>query len=98
MEFLYAHLLQIITFTPLVGAIILLLPIFKGRDNAVRWVANIVGVVGFLVSLPLWFSFNLNPPADPRAPGFQFIEQYSWIPSIGVQYFLGVDGVSALLI
>jgi NADH-quinone oxidoreductase subunit M len=76
-----------------VGALFLLLPIFKGRDNAVRWVANIFGLIGFLVSLPLWFWFDRS-----HAVPFQFIEKATWIPSIGVSYHFGIDGVSALLI
>ena len=86
------HLLSVITFTPLVGAALLLLPVFKGKDDAVRWFANAVGLVGFLVSLPLWTSF------DRAAAGFQFGEELRWIPSIGVSYKLGVDGISALLV
>jgi len=86
------HLLSVITFTPLVGAALLLLPVFKGKDDAVRWFANAVGLVGFLVSLPLWTDF------DRTQAGFQFGEELTWIPSIGVSYKLGVDGISALLI
>ena len=89
---LQAHLLSVITYTPLAGALLLLLPVFKGRDAAVRWFANAVALVGFAVSLPLWFWF------DRARLGFQFEERASWIPSIGVQYYFGVDGVSALLI
>jgi len=93
MDFYRDHLLSIITYTPLVGALVLLVvPAFKGNDNAVRWFSNVVGVVGFLVSLPLWFWF------DRAKDGFQFVERGSWIPSIGVSYYFGVDGVSALLI
>src|SRR4249920_3121935 len=92
MDFYREHLLSIITYTPLLGALLLLLPIFRKNDDAVRWFANAVGLVSFLVSLPLWFSF------DRQADGFQFVEKHSWIPSIGVSYFFGVDGVSALLI
>ena len=44
------------------------------------------------MSLPLWFWF------DRAGDGFQFVEKRSWIPSIGVQYLFGVDGISALLI
>jgi NADH-quinone oxidoreductase subunit M len=90
--FLRDHLLSTITYTPLVGAALLLILPLKGRDDAVRWIANIFGVLGFLVSLPLWFSF------DRAAEGFQFVERAPWIPGIGVQYLLGVDGISALLI
>ena len=94
MDFYREHLLSVITYTPLVGALVLLLPAFSGKEkeNAVRWAANAVALLGFLVSLPLWFWF------DRAADGFQFVEKAPWIPSIGVQYFFGVDGISALLI
>ena len=92
MDFLRAHLLSIVTYTPLVGALVLLLPFFKKNDDAVRWVANLFGFAGFLVSLPLWFWF------DRGAEGFQFMEKHEWIPTIGVQYVFGVDGISTLLI
>jgi NADH-quinone oxidoreductase subunit M len=92
MDFFRDHLLSIITYTPLLGALVLLLPFFKNNDNAVRWFANLVAFVGFLVSLPLWFWF------DRSKDGFQFVERGSWIPSIGVSYLFGVDGISVLLI
>ncbi len=92
MELFGGHLLSVVTFTPLVGALLLLLPVFRDKDDAVRWFANAVGLLGFLVSLPLWTDF------DRTAAGFQFQERHEWIPSIGVSYQLGVDGISALLI
>jgi NADH-quinone oxidoreductase subunit M len=93
MDFLRDHLLSVITYTPLVGALVLLLPGLGRNPQAVRWIANLFGVLGFLVSLPLWFWFDRNPTV-----AFQFIEKYQWIPGIGVQYYFGVDGISALLI
>ncbi len=93
MDLFGSHLLSVITYTPLVGAaLIALVPFFKGRDNAVRWTANVVAFIGFLVSLPLWFKF------DRGASGFQFVERAPWIPALGVQYYFGIDGISALLI
>jgi NADH-quinone oxidoreductase subunit M len=92
MNFFREHLLSVITYTPLVGALILLLPGLGRRPNAVRWMANVFAFAGFLVSLPLWFWF------DRSAAGFQFMEKASWIPTIGVQYLFGVDGMSVLLI
>jgi NADH-quinone oxidoreductase subunit M len=92
MDFFREHLLSIVTYTPLVGAALLLLPVFKKNDDAVRWFANAVGSLGFLVSLPLWFWF------DRGKDGFQFVERADWIPSIGVSYLFGVDGISTLLI
>jgi NADH-quinone oxidoreductase subunit M len=86
-----SHYLSIVLFLPLAGAVLLLL-VSKQNENAIRWIANIVAFAGFAVSIPLWFWYN------PSAPGFQFVEQAQWIPSVGAQYFLGVDGFSALLI
>src|SRR6266436_5737628 len=83
--------LSIILFTPLAGALLLLL-INKKNEDAIRWIANIVALIGFAVSVPLWFWYN----ADSGA--FQFVERAPWIPSIGAEYFLGVDGFSVLLI
>src|SRR6184192_564091 len=85
------HYLSLILFEPLVGALVLLL-VNKRNDNAIRWVANIVAGAGFLLSVPLWFQF------DPKAPGYQFIERMPWIPSVGAEYFIGIDGYSSLLI
>ena len=86
-----SNYLSLILFTPLVGAFLLLL-VPKQNENAIRWIANIVALVGFLISIPLWFWF------DPQNPDFQFVERAAWIPSIGAEYFIGVDGLSTLLI
>src|SRR3954464_111740 len=85
------YYLSLILFTPLIGAFVILL-VPKENDNAIRWIANVVALVGFLISVPLWFWFN------PASGDFQFIERAPWIPSIGAEYFLGVDGLSTLLI
>jgi NADH-quinone oxidoreductase subunit M len=85
------HLLSIILFTPLAGALILLL-VSKKSENAIRWIANIVTLIGFLVSVPLWFWYQ------PSGADFQFVERAPWIPSVGAEYFLGVDGLAVLLI
>jgi len=87
-----SHYLSIILFTPLAGALILLL-VNKQQENAIRWIANIVALIGFAVSVPLWFRYQPSGAAQ-----FQFIERAPWIPSVGAEYFLGVDGLSTLLI
>ena len=84
-------LLSLILLVPLVGAIILLF-VDRRRDDTIRWIANIVASLGFLVSLPLWFWY------DSANPDWQFVERVPWIPSIGAEYFLGVDGFSSLLV
>src|SRR5947209_1548306 len=89
------HILSIILFTPLVGALLLLF-VPKENKDAIRWIANIFALAGFLVSLPLvpWFW------AQRFQPGFKFVEggPNNWIPSIGAGYVLGIDGISFLLI
>ncbi len=84
-------ILSVVLFTPLVGAALLLF-VNRRRENAIRWIANLFGVAGFLVSVPLWFWY------DPAKPQFQFIEKAPWIPAVGAQYHLGVDGFATLLI
>ena len=84
-------LLSLILFTPLAGAVVLLF-ISKQNENLIRWIANVSVGLGFLVSLPLWFWY------DSQDPGWQFVERHAWIPSIGAEYFLAVDGFSTLLI
>src|SRR6266581_5251683 len=84
------HILSIVLFTPIIGALILFL-IPSSNTTAIRWWANIVAFVGFLVSLPLVFQFD-------RGKDFQFVEKASWIPSIGASYHLGIDGLGLLLV
>src|SRR3954468_11704437 len=89
------HILSIILFTPLVGAILLMF-VPKENKDAIRWIANIFALAGFLISLPLVPAFW----ALRFEPGFKFMEgsPNNWIPSIGAGYVLGIDGVSFLLI
>ncbi len=84
-------LLSLILFTPLTGAVLLLF-VNKKHEDAIRWIANLFVLAGFVVSLPLWFWFDI------KDGGWQFAEKTSWIPSIGAQYLLGVDGFSTLLV
>src|SRR5438874_5748237 len=85
------HYLSIILFTPLAGALLLLL-VPKQNENAIRWIANLIAFLGFVISVPLWFWYR------PDGATFQFVERAPWIPSIGAEYFIGVDGLSTLLI
>jgi NADH-quinone oxidoreductase subunit M len=91
MDFFRQHILSITAYTPLVGAFLLLF-VGKENKNAIRWIANIVGFLGLVVSVPLWFWYN-------RADGgFQFVERHEWIKTIGATYAFGADGISVLLI
>src|ERR1041385_942003 len=85
------HYLSLILFEPLAGALVLLL-VNNRNEDAIRWIANVTALVGFVISIPLWRLY------DPQGPDFQLIERAPWIPSVGAEYFLGVDGFSVLLI
>src|SRR5256712_3126002 len=91
MDFFANHILSAVLFTPLVGALLLLL-IPRENERAHKIAGNVFGVLGFLVSLPLlrWFK--------PEWGGFTFEETADWIPSIGAKYHLGIDGISLLLV
>ena len=89
MSFLSNHLLSIITFLPLIGAIaVLCIP----SDSLKKWVALGVTELTFLVSLGLWFGW------ESGQAGMQFVESAEWLPELGMRYSLGVDGISMLLV
>jgi NADH-quinone oxidoreductase subunit M len=87
------NLLSIITFMPLVAALILAV-FLRGDDPAAqanaKWLALIATSATFVVSLFVLFGFN---PADT---GFQFIEEREWL--MGLKYKMGVDGISVLFV
>ena len=66
------HILSIILFTPLLGALILLF-VPKENKDAIRWIANIFALAGLLVSLPLVPMFWEKVKSGDTAP-FKFIE------------------------
>jgi len=88
------HLLTVVTFLPLAGALVLL-AIPKGRDALIARMATAIAGVGFLVSLPLWFGWA-SAPKD--AWGYRFTFEADWIRAIGARYVVGVDGISMLLV
>ena len=87
------NLISIITFLPLVAALILAL-FLRGDDAAAqrnaKWLALIATTATFLVSLFLIAGF------DPNDTGFQFVEERPWI--LGLTYRVGVDGISVLFV
>ena len=92
MEFLLQPL-TLMTFFPLVGILILLF-IPSERKDTLRWTALIVSLITFVLSLWVLSMFNASDP------NLQLVAQYNWITVAGwnIQYFLGVDGLSILLL
>ncbi len=76
---------------PLMGAGVVLVIPGKQKD-LIRWFTNAVFALGFLASLLLvkWF--------DNSDGGFQFVVDMQWVPSIGANFTLGLDGISYLLV
>ncbi len=87
-----SHLLSILIFLPLVGAVALLL-VPREQSKTLQAVATIVTGLVFLLSLPLFFLKGFRESGD-----FFLRETLDWIPSLGAKYSLGVDGIAALLI
>ena len=87
-------LLSLITFLPLVGGLIIMT--IRGDEAVVasnaRWAALWTSLIVFFISLVLWVKF------DPQEGGFQFVESASWLPEYGVNYKMGVDGISVLFV
>ena len=81
-------LLSLAIWTPIAfGALLLAI----GRDEharAVRWLALVGALIGFLVTLPLYDGFKLGTAA------MQFVEKADWIERFNIHYHLGVDGIS----
>ncbi|PTX90679.1 NADH-quinone oxidoreductase subunit M [Opitutus sp. ER46] len=82
-------LLSVLIFSPLVAAAVAAL---IGNERLLRWWAFLATSAIALVSLPLWSRFN------PASAEFQFREQHAWIPALKIDYALGVDGISLLLV
>lgn len=96
-EYILAHeqgrtiILSLLIFFPLLGALILL--VIPRRDvQVIKAIATVTTVLTFFFSLVVLRNFV------GETHKMQLAEYYSWIPSIGVAYFLGVDGISILLI
>ena len=89
-------ILSLIVFLPLAGAILVLLAGGSGdrpdRERLVKTLALGVSLVTFAATLVLWWMF------DPANADYQFVERYRWMPTFGIQYLVGVDGISLFLI
>jgi NADH-quinone oxidoreductase subunit M len=87
-------LLSLITFLPIAGVLVILS--VRGEEAVVasnaRWTALWTSLITFALSLILWFRF------DRDTADFQFVEQLSWLPEFGVNYAMGVDGISVLFV
>jgi NADH-quinone oxidoreductase subunit M len=84
------HLLSWVIFLPLVGAAVIAL--IRENDLLIRRIALIASSADFLLSIPLWTNF------DRTTHAMQFVERMPWIPAFNIQYAVGLDGISLLLV
>ena len=87
-------ILTLTTFLPLIGALAILL--IRGDEKIVarnaRATALWTSLATFFVSIFLWIGF------DSSTADLQFVEKVSWIPSFGINYHMGVDGISVFFV
>jgi NADH-quinone oxidoreductase subunit M len=85
------YLLSLVTFLPLFGAVLILV-LSRGDAAATarnaRLMALWTSLITFVLSLFIWTGF------DNSQAGFQFVEKVEWLPSVGISYHMGVDGIS----
>src|SRR6185369_15402446 len=85
------NILTYMTFIPLLGAVaILCLP--RDRHDLIRYTAVAATIPPLLMAAWLFVNF------DRATPGFQFQQHVPWIPSFDINYFMGVDGLSVIMV
>ncbi|WP_324171381.1 NADH-quinone oxidoreductase subunit M [Sulfurimonas sp.] len=82
------NILSILIFFPAVAGIFG----FAVAKDSMRAYGTAVAFIEFALSLLLWFNF------DPNASGMQFMEQFPLVPAFGINYILGVDGISLFIV
>lgn len=86
-----SNLLSLVLLLPLAGALVVTL--LKKESLAVIKGAGLVfSILSFAASVWVFLAF------DGTNAGMQFVEKYSWVPSLDVSYHLGIDGISLLLV
>ena len=77
---------------PIISGIIVLALGNEQRATLSRWLALLGSLVGFAVTIPLYTGF------DRTTAALQFVERKPWIESLGIEYLLGIDGLSVWLV
>jgi NADH-quinone oxidoreductase subunit M len=90
MSTLNAYVLTIVTFAPLVGALLLI--VFPRRQRDIRTFALVITLVTFVASLHLPVHFARHQA------GFQFEQDVQWITTPNIHYHLAIDGISMWLV
>jgi NADH-quinone oxidoreductase subunit M len=84
-------ILSTIIWLPVLGSLLLLV-IKRSAELTTKIIALAVSVATFILSIPLFTNF------DKSTHKMQFVERHNWIPDWNIYYYLGVDGISILLV
>jgi NADH-quinone oxidoreductase subunit M len=84
-------IISLILIIPIVGAVLVAL-VPRDQKELTRWLALLTALINLVISVPLYFNF------DVTAAGYQFEEFAAWIPSLNINYHVGLDGLSLFLV
>jgi NADH-quinone oxidoreductase subunit M len=87
-----SHILTLTTFLPLVGLVLIAAGGRTLTDDGARGIGMIASLATFVVSLVVLGRF------DGAQSGFQMVEQATWVQGVGLQYLVGVDGISIWMV
>jgi NADH-quinone oxidoreductase subunit M len=93
MEWLNQHLISVSVLLPLAGAFLIFIFMRKAEETSIRWATLFIMLLGFVISLKLFLGYD-----GQSQQTMQFLETASWIPAFGIDYKVGMDGMSLLLI
>jgi NADH-quinone oxidoreductase subunit M len=85
------HSLTFLTLVPLVGGLIVA-GVGSERRNLARALSLFFSLISLIGAVCLWLNFN------GTSGELQFVERADWVPSLGIQYFLGIDGLGLLMV
>lgn len=85
------YLISLLLILPLAGGVLLLL-LPKTKERWIRYSGLAISTLVFIISLLIYFKFDLTTSE------FQFVHQFKWIEKLNISYFVGVDGISLLLV
>lgn len=86
------HLLNLLIWLPIIGGVFVLLTGDDNNPNISRYLTLFTVLLCLSLCIPLFTGFDL------QTYNMQFTEEYPWMPSLGINYSLGIDGLSLLLI
>lgn len=86
------HLLNLLIWLPIIGGVFVTLTGDDNKPNLSRYFSLFIVLASLALCVPLMMGFDISQPS------MQFIEDVVWLPSLGIHYSLGIDGLSLLLI